>query len=77
MKNYFRNWNFMRVLRLALGIFIIMQGIQSKEWLFVLAGSLFSLMPILNIGCCSASGCSIPVSKSNKKVKDITYDEIK
>lgn len=57
MKNYLRNWNFMRVLRLALGIFVIAQGIHAKEWWFVVMGGLFSLMPLLNIGCCGASGC--------------------
>ena len=77
MKNYLRNWNFMRVLRLALGIFIIVQGVQAKEWLFVALGGLFSLMPLLNIGCCGASGCNTPVSKSRKKVEEITYEEIK
>lgn len=77
MKNYLRNWNFMRVLRLALGIFIIVQGVQAKEWLFVALGGLFSLMPLLNIGCCGVSGCNTPVSKSSKKIEDITYEEIK
>jgi hypothetical protein len=77
MKVYLRNWNFMRLLRLALGIFIIVQGIQTKEWLFVALGGLFSLMPLLNIGCCGASGCNTPVSKSNKKVEEISYEEIK
>lgn len=67
----------MRVLRLALGIFIIVQGVQAKEWLFVALGGLFSLMPLLNIGCCGASGCNTPVSISDKKAEDITYEEIK
>lgn len=67
----------MRVLRLALGIFIIVQGVQTKEWLFVALGGLFSLMPLLNIGCCGSSGCNTPVSKSNKKVEDISYEEVR
>ena len=77
MKNYLRNCDLMRVLRLALGIFIIVQGVQAKEWLFVALGGLFSLMPLVNIGCCRASGCNTPVSKSSKKIEDITYEEIK
>jgi len=77
MKNYLKTWDLMRVLRLALGIIIIVQGVQAKEWLFVAIGGLFSLMPLLNIGCCGVSGCNTPVSKSDKKVEDITYEEIK
>lgn len=77
MKAYLKTWNFMRVLRLVLGIFIIVQGVQAKEWLFVALGGLFSLMPLLNIGCCGVSGCNTPVSISDKKAEDITYEEIK
>lgn len=67
----------MRVLRLALGIFIIVQGVQTKEWLFVALGGLFSLMPIMNIGCCGASGCNTPVRKSNRTTEDVSYEEIR
>ncbi len=66
----------MRVLRLALGIFIIAQGVQANDWLFVALGGLFSLMPLLNIGCCGTSGCNTPVSKNSKKTEDITYEEV-
>lgn len=77
MKDYLNNWNFMRVLRLALGIFVIVQGIMAKEWLLVGFGGLFSLMPLMNIGCCGVSGCSTPAPKSNKKIEDITYEEVR
>lgn len=66
----------MRVLRLALGIFVIAQGIQSKEWWFVVMGGLFSLMPLLNIGCCGVSGCNTSVAKNNKKVENKAYEEV-
>lgn len=77
MKNYFKNWNFMRMLRLALGILIIVQGIMANEWLLVGVGGLFSLIPLMNMGCCGVSGCSTPAPRSNKKTKDITYEEIR
>ncbi len=77
MKEYLRNWKLMRVLRLALGVFIIVQGIQAQQWLLVGLGGLFSLMPLLNIGCCGTSGCNTPVRRTNKKTEDITYEEIR
>jgi len=77
MKGYLRSWNFMRILRLALCIFIIVQGVQVQQWLFVGLGGLFSLMPLLNIGCCGVSGCNTPVRKSNQKTEDITYEEVR
>lgn len=76
MRSYLKNWDFMRLLRLALGIFIIVQGVQTKEWLFVFAGALFSLMPILNMGCCGTSACNTPIRKNQQKTEDITYEEI-
>jgi len=76
MKNYLKTWDFMRVIRLAIGIFIIVQSVITKDWLFVGAGVLFSLMPILNIGCCGASGCNTPVRKSNGKNEEVNYEEI-
>lgn len=53
-----KNWNLMRVVRLAFGIYIIIQGLELNQWLFVGLGVLFSLMPLLNIGCCSTGNCS-------------------
>lgn len=76
LKNYLRSWDFMRLLRLALGIFVIIQGIETQQWLIALMGALFSLMPLLNIGCCGVSGCNIPVRNSNEKTESITYEEV-
>lgn len=76
MKNYLKSWNFIRALRLALGIFIIVQGVEAKDWLFVALGGLFSLMPLLNIGCCGVSGCDVPVLNNNKS-EDISYEEVR
>ena len=67
----------MRILRLAMGIFIIVEGIVTKEWLFALAGTAFAILPLFNIGCCGTSGCSTPVSKSNRKAEDISYEEVR
>ena len=79
MKDYLKNWNFMRVMRLALGIFIIVHGIIAKQWLIAGLDGLFSLMPLLNTGCCglSESNTSIPRSNKKKKTRDISYEEVR
>lgn len=78
MKNILSNWNFMRILRLAMAIFIIFQGIETAQWLFVIAGIIFALMPIFNVGCCGTSGCNTNQnSKQNSKNQETTYTEIK
>ena len=78
MKRYLKNWDFMRVLRLAMGIYLIVQGIQVQEWLFVAFGGVFALMPLLNIGGCGASTCNNPsVPKRNKKIEPVSYQEVR
>lgn len=72
----FYNWNFMRFIRLVLGIFIIVQGVMAKDWGIGLLGIFFTAMPLLNIGCCGAGGCSVPVKKRTENIKDVSYEEI-
>lgn len=67
----------MRLLRLAMGIFAIVQGFVEQNWILVALGSLFSVMPLMNIGCCGVSGCSTSVPKRNKKTEDILYEEVR
>lgn len=74
-------WNLMRLIRLALGIFIVIQGIVTHEWIFAIMGGLFALMPLFNIGCCGAAGCNtagrgMSGSGSAERTTDVSYEEI-
>lgn len=81
MKRVIQNWNFIRFVRLILGITIIIQGIQSHEMMIILAGSLFGLMAVLNIGCMGGN-CAVPVKsnqhnhKSNTDEREIEFEEV-
>lgn len=80
MKEYLKRWNFMRILRLVLGVVIVVQGIQTQEWLFVILGGMFSVLALLNLSTCgiSNSACRTPMNNDNKhQTDDITYEEIK
>lgn len=79
MKNYLRNWNLMRIIRLALGIIVTIQGVQVQEWMLVVLGALFTLMPFFNIGCCTTTtGCNNTYSKrKNTKLQEVNYEEVK
>lgn len=70
------NWNFMRFLRLGLGIAIIVQSIIAKDWTMGIIGALFTSMPLFNVGCCVTGGCATPVKKDPNNTKDITYEEV-
>lgn len=76
-KQFLKGWHFTRVVRLALGVFIIAQGIHVHDWSFAVMGTLLTLMPLLNIGCCGAGGCSIQRPTQNKDdAQEIVYEEI-
>lgn len=76
MKNYFRNWNFSRILRLILGVFILVQGIESQEWLLAALGGFIGLMPVFNIGTCGTA-CNTSYTSKKGNLDDTTYEEIK
>ncbi len=71
------SWNFMRFLRLGLGIFILIQAVIVKDWTMGFLGIMFTLMPVFNVGCCGAGGCAAPPAKGiSESTKDITYEEV-
>ncbi len=81
MKNYFQKWDFMRLIRLAMGVFIVVTGWQMNDWMFVAMGLLFSAMPIFNIGCCgpvcNSNSCQTTTRRGKSLNDEITYKEIK
>ncbi len=70
------NWNFMRVLRLIMGIAIAVQAVITRDALFGLAGFLLAAMAVFNVGCCGTGGCDTPLKKFDGPTKDITYEEV-
>lgn len=80
VKAYLKTWDFMRLVRLVLGIFIVVNGVQTGEWQVIALGALFTLMPLLNVGCCSTdSYCnnSPVVASKNNQPEDVKYEEVK
>ena len=70
------NWNFIRFLRLGLGIAITVQSLIEGNWTLAVLGLAFTAMPVFNIGCCSTTGCATPVKRSANTIKDISYEEV-
>lgn len=66
MGKIFSGWNWMRFIRLTLGIFIIIQGVQDKSWLISTLGVLFTMMAIFNAGCCYSGSCKMPADANDK-----------
>jgi hypothetical protein len=70
------NWNFMRVLRLVIGIAILAQGIIAKELLPGVLGLLLATMAVFNAGCCGSGGCATAPYKKQSSTKETTYEEV-
>lgn len=77
IQNIFKNWNFVRLLRLAMGIVLVVEAVKSGMWVLVAVGAVFIAMPLLNIGCCAAGNCSVPTRRSKNRPDDVQYEEIK
>ncbi|SEM45543.1 hypothetical protein SAMN05421856_103334 [Chryseobacterium taichungense] len=77
MINLFKNWNFVRLFRLSMGIFLIVEAVKSGMWILVAVGAVFVVMPLLNIGCCATGNCSVPSRDSKNSSDEVRYEEIK
>jgi hypothetical protein len=77
MKSYLKNWNGMRTLRLALGVFVTLQASLSGDWLFILLGVLFSLLSVFNVGCCAAGTCNTSPPRRPEREEEISYEEVR
>jgi hypothetical protein len=70
------NWNVFRVIRLLLGVMILVQSIQFREYWFVLLGGLFALLALLNMGC-AGGNCATPTHRNtHQKQTEISYEEV-
>ncbi|MES2519395.1 MAG: hypothetical protein V4585_14880 [Bacteroidota bacterium] len=74
-----KNWDFMRILRLGMGLWIIYSSFTDRQPLIGLLGTFFVYQAIMNVGCCGSGGCSIPTAKIDDKnqLKDVDYEEVK
>lgn len=77
MKKLLLNWNLFRIIRLILGIFVIVQGIATREVWFAIAGGVVAFMAVVNVGCCGAGGCAVNTQTNQRKTKEeIIYEEV-
>ena len=55
----FTNWHLMRIVRLAIAIFLFVQAYVTFEWFFIVFGLFFLIQAVFNTGC-GSNGCQIP-----------------
>ena len=74
-----QRWDFMRVLRLVIGVTVIGQAVMMHELLLAIGGGMLTTMAVLNIGCCGAQGCGVNPRKeiSPKGLDETHFEEVK
>lgn len=60
----FTGWNFLRWIRLAFGILLTVQTIQTHDTLSGFFAAFFLFQAFTNTGCCGVNGCALPEKKS-------------
>jgi hypothetical protein len=80
MATIIQHWNFMRFLRLGMGLWLVYSAFADRQPLLGILGGLFALQAIMNAGCCGASGCTMPNARQSfdQTTKEpIQYEEVK
>lgn len=74
-----QRWDFMRILRLVIGVTVIGQAVMMQELLLAIGGGMLTTMAVLNIGCCGAQGCGVNPRKdiAARGPEETQFEEIK
>ena len=76
LSNLIQNWNLMRIIRLVIGGYAMIEAFKGQDTLMGLLGFVLIGMAMLNAGC-GTQGCGIPIQKSNQKEpEELSYEEI-
>jgi hypothetical protein len=76
MERILIGWNFVRLFRLVLGIYITVQSVMTSEWILGVAGLFLTGMALWNLGCCGMYGCYPDIKSNPVSVKEIIYEEV-
>lgn len=74
-----QRWDFVRILRLVMGVTVIGQAFIMHEWLLGIGGGMLTSMAVLNIGCCGVQGCAVAPQKDAVKpgLEETRFEEVK
>ena len=74
----FTGWNFMRWLRLVMGLLVAYQAFELQNGLLGLLAGLFIFQALANAACCGTSACNTtPRKRNNSKTLGVEFEEIK
>lgn len=79
MTTIFKNWDFIRVLRLLMGLWVGYSAVVDKQPYLLGFSLIFLTQAILNIGCCGVGGCqtNYKTAQNDSNVEEVSYEEVK
>lgn len=76
LANLTQNWGFMRIIRLLVGGYALVEAIRASDVLIGIMGTVLVGMALFNLGC-GPQGCGIPAPRhNNTKTEEVEYEEI-
>lgn len=74
----FTQWNLMRIIRLAAGLFLAVQAVQLYDVMAGFISVILLFQAFTNTGCCGVGGCAVPTTtKASNSTQEVEYEEIK
>ena len=71
-----QNWGFMRIIRLFIGGYALVEAFRTSDVLIGIMGTILVGMALFNLGC-STQGCGVPTSRTNTTHSDDDeYEEV-
>ncbi|MEI6752832.1 MAG: hypothetical protein WCK78_06665 [Paludibacter sp.] len=67
IKAYLKDWNYIRILKLVLGLSILISYHYNNENLFLMIGTVLSIQAIFNLSCPGGS-CNVSTDKDTKQI---------
>ena len=74
--NLTNHWGFMRIIRLVIGGYALVEAIRASDVLIGIMGTVLVGMALFNLGC-GAQGCGVPTSRNkNTSSDEVEYEEV-
>ncbi|MCF8275382.1 MAG: hypothetical protein K9J17_01505 [Flavobacteriales bacterium] len=73
-------WGFMRMLRLALGLFTMIDAVQHLNWLLMAVSAVLLYQGVMNVSCvpCQVAGnCAVPEKQaSDQDSEEVVFEKV-
>ena len=77
-KTIFTGWDFMRWLRLVMGLIVAYQAFELQNGLLGILAGLFIFQALANAACCGGGACNTaPRKQHSDKTDDVEFEGIK